>query len=87
VLCFLSLLAFVELMWNFFFLERKSSSWIHARLLCGTRPFSFFATRSRAENMEQALCQVGDSSKDSRMCSLRTFPLVGKDLPLGHIGV
>jgi hypothetical protein len=37
--------------------------------------------------MEQALCQAGDSSKDSHNCSLRTFPIVGKDLPLGHIAV
>jgi hypothetical protein len=37
--------------------------------------------------MDEALCQVGDSSKDSRLCSLCTFPMRGKGLPLGHIAV
>jgi excisionase family DNA binding protein len=87
LLCFLSLLALVSLVWQFIFHERKSFPWIHARLLCGTRPFLFFATRSRAENMEQAVCQAGDSTKDSHICSLRIFPIGGKGLPLGHNAV
>jgi hypothetical protein len=87
VLCFLSLLAFVSLVWKFIFIARKSYCWIHARLLCVTRPFSFFATRNSDANTELAVCQAGDSSKDSRICSLRTLPIVGKGLPLGHIAV
>jgi hypothetical protein len=37
--------------------------------------------------MEQALCQVEDSSKDSCICSLCTFSIIGKGLQLGHITV
>jgi hypothetical protein len=37
--------------------------------------------------MEQALCQIGDSSKASRICSLCIYPMRGKGLPLSHIAV
>lgn len=56
-------------------------------LFCGTRPFSHFPTCSRAENMVQAVCQAGDSSKNSRNCSLCTFPIISKGLSLGYIAV
>jgi hypothetical protein len=57
VSCFLPLLSFVETHVEVHLPRAGSFSWIHARLLCAIRPFSFFTTHTRAESMKEAVCQ------------------------------